>query len=268
MAYRLVELIRASGFAGIVGQSFRWHVTGAASGASMRQYLILSWSISGVPSNPLPVYNDNSTVTLTVTFNRGARAYHIQRNTSAAWSISASAAAPGAAASIVSVTAGGSPLGETHTVGLRVRGCYSGSPTISVAGFQSASTQPANAFTDPWPASWQSITGASTPTGQSEITVELQYSPDIGGFNPNFVYSFPMTVFNRAVEMDTEWHANSSYTSLVSASANFDLLNSALYPSTPAGLLPGESITLYLRYRTKGTTTWTNHGPVTCFDGR
>ena len=263
MPRTLQELIVASGNAGSSGQSFLGHVLGAAAGVESDDYLITAVGFTGEPDPDAPGgYPDNTLFNVTATFTRAAQAYRIQRNTSAAWSLPIAGGA-GATATVETFSAAGSPSGATHALGIRVRGAYGGSPTVGASGAQPAALEPAVPASDPWPVRWTAtVTGGGS--GQSSLTISPSYAPDLGGFNPALAgASWPLVVNNRgwnASAFEFEWHSTSAFNSLVSSAAVFDLLSSALYPSSSLGLLPGESITLYLRYRQVGAGSWTSFG--------
>lgn len=266
------ELIIAGGHDGSSGQSFLGHVPGAASGVESDDYLITAVGFTGEPDPDAPGgYPDNSLFNITATLTRAAQAYRIQRNVSAAWSFPLTVGGAGASATLESFSAGGSPSGATHALGLRVRGAYGGSATVGASGEQPEALEPGSPTTDPWPVRWTaSVSGGGS--GQSSLTIAPAYAPDLGGFNAPLVgASWPLTVDNRAwsaAAFEFEWHATSGYDSLVSSAAQFDLTSSGLYPSSSLGLLPGESLTLYLRYRLIGAGSWTNYGAVGYSDPR
>jgi hypothetical protein len=80
MPYTLFHLIKASGNAGTSGQSFRNHVTGAASGTKMSDYKISTANYAGEePTTEFP-YNHGEVFNMTLTFNgQGNHAHHIKR---------------------------------------------------------------------------------------------------------------------------------------------------------------------------------------------
>ena len=272
MPKTLFYLIKASGVASpTTGDSFDTDVPDSVAGAKITEYVlnVTNTLWTGTPTTPLPVYADNTLFNIEATFSRGSRFFNIQRNTSNAWavSVSGSGGPSGESGTLETFASTGSPNGATHQLGVRVRGRFSGS-SVSVAAVQRLQDEPPNPFTDPWPVYFQQNTGTPTPTGTTTLTLDLQYSPDTGMYNDFLADSWSFIMDNRPTLYDTEWHTNATYTNLVATANNFLLSNSGLYPSDPAGLKPGESITLYLRYKTAGTATWTNYGAVTCTDTR
>lgn len=257
----LQRLIIASGGVGVPGESFRNDVTGAASGARMSDYRLTAVGFSGEPAPEL-TYDDNDLFNVTATFTRGSRAHHIQRNVSAAWAVSIIGGPTGASATVETFTANGSPLGASHSLGIRVRAPYGGSPAISGNLTQPAALEPADPDADPWPVRLTFSVGGGG-TGTTAMTLEPLYVVDAGAFNTALTDAWPMTINNRSwstSDYECEWHGNSGFTDLLSTSATYDLTNSALYPSVPEGLFGGEEITVYLRYRLVGGSTWTEYG--------
>lgn len=80
MSKDLYTLIRASGNSGASGQSFKNHVTGAASGVSMTDYRVTGFtSVSGQPNAPgVTTYASPTTFDVYLTLVRGAKAYLIE----------------------------------------------------------------------------------------------------------------------------------------------------------------------------------------------
>jgi hypothetical protein len=75
--HSLYYLVRASGNSGASGQSFRNHVTGAATGVKMTDYIIHSWDATGLP-DPGTTYNSGTTFNLALSFVQGTQAGNIK----------------------------------------------------------------------------------------------------------------------------------------------------------------------------------------------
>lgn len=246
------------------------HIPGWDSLTDMASYLIPSVAYSGEPVPEVAV-SDNTLFNITATIERGGKAYLIQQNTAGRWSFSFPVGGTGVAATLESFSASGSPAGATHNLGLRLRSPYGGGASVSASLTQPTALQPADPFTDPWPVRL-SASLSGTGGGSSLVTLVPAYVPDLGGFNPTLnALQWSFTMNHRAwssSDFEVQWHANSGYSSLVSSLFSEDLTASSVYPTNTMGLLPGETLTLYLRYRLIGASSWTNHGAVTRVDSR
>lgn len=267
MSLNLIALIKAGGSSGASGQTFKNDVPGAAAGVRMTDYRISEVSFSG---EPLPDivggYNSGDTFNIVATFTRGSQAYRIQRNLSSAWTVSTlDSDLISSRASITSFSSSGSPSGATHSLNVQVTGSKSGTVTDAASGSQDTS----GLDTDPWPINQYSITFGGGSGGQSEIELVLQYNPDSAAFNPvldnldsfGAGWKFMMDRSSySASDFDIEWHGNSSFTDLVITGATLPghLLDS-YYPTSMDGLMPGESLTMYVRYRPVSGGAWTKY---------
>lgn len=261
----LQSLLVAGGALGVSGEDFLSDVPGAAAGVEMDDYEITGASFSGNPLDDIVGgYSSNHLFSIVASISRNSKASLIQRNLTTAWSFSVTGGS-GASATKESFVSGGG--GATHTIGVRVRGATGGTPNVT-----GSTSQPDFATdSDPHYVRFSAV-GSSSGAGQSALTLHATYSPDLGGFNPQIAASWPFTMDDRALttsDFQFQWRtASGGGGTLVSSSAAFDLTNSALYPSVPEGLLPGESITLYLRWRVGSSGSYTEEGPITCNDPR
>lgn len=303
MTLNLRELIKASGGAGINGQSFRSNAapdTGEpplVDTASVRQYLIedFAWTGSVPVIDIVGNYASSSLFNITATFTRGARAFLIQRNTSNAWNFFAT---EGVTVSIETFTSNSG--GASHDIGLRCLGPLNASPTMS----HNAVSDGTGGTNDPDRVTFTATPGNLGGVGFTETFVSQYYDPDTADFNPEIAKDSGAARFNFRIDnrgytadadFDYEWRtATNGGGTLIASTRSFNLETDfgwnpgggdiALvyptaweYPDSPYssnnGLLPGEtSQEIYLRWRVKpssgGNGTWSNYGPVTHTDPR
>jgi hypothetical protein len=271
----LVELIKASGNAGIAGQSFKGNVTPTQAvsdmtGFSMSSYLLgTDGSVTGTPLLPNEwTYPSGTTFTLVQNFaSYGANFYRIRRNGVAPWY----------------------PMGTIeHTLNSATWDEVNDNVTLSVTcyGDYDPATAPGiSAFTPYWqgytspnvPAGSgaeyvevkPAVTGGVSASGTDDRTLQLWFDPDIAQFNPTFTTaSWSLRIQRRAYPAWTtinEWeiHTTSGYNNLLGT-------NTYVFTSYPQ-----DNYTVgYVRYRLKteyngGTPgSWTNYGAVTWYDTR
>lgn len=262
-ARTLRNLIRASGFAGIAGQSFRNHVLGAASGAKMSDYRSGGISTSGEPAPNGVTYNDNAGFTVTVSLGGSARWSYIKNVGAGKFSITPSLSPDGFAVVSPASTVNAA---DPSSASFSVRAPYNGTRTTSGSVWFTGYVQPARpATTGPEPAQFYGIVTSDPPTGTSNVSVQMGYWPDAvqDTFNPFMSVTWPFTMNNRQYPTDTaqfqwEWYNNPSYTGTpVSTSPTYSFTTS-----------PGTTMDLWLRTRLVGTTIWTNYGLVHWADPR
>lgn len=270
--YTLRDLIRASGYAGTSGQSFRNNVAGAASGAKMSDYKCNGWAFStgGTAPDTAPVggaYDGTQTFDMDIDFTQGSRASYIKRT--------------GAMLVFDPLTSSNGAGYEAHVVSQSVVGAASGSHVqISVTppyatgtgssitkgtpwyvGYTNPSMPPAGMGTMQVRFFVQFTNGTNTPVVVN-TQFQFSYTPDIGPFNPTLVKEYINIPFHKRLDTlldyDIEYHANSTYTSLAGGGVSFDVDTN-----------PGDSFTYWIRYRLKGSTgSWTNLGSETWHDAR
>jgi hypothetical protein len=264
MTHKLNELIRASGYAGTSGQSFRNHVAGAASGAKMSDYLITAWALSDTP-NPAPFspYADNTTFYLDPQFTQGVRASYIKR-VGAVFVVSGSGPY-GFSATAVTNNAVGAATGSQLRV--LVRSPFSSEQVITTGTPWYVGYSPRGSSYPPpgsgtVPVDFLAQTTYASGSGQQTCSFGVGYTPDAGGFNPDLpsqFYNFPIA--NRIeglADFDHEWHSNSTYTSLVSSASSFQIMSAPAY-----------SVTYWYRYRRKiSGASWVQLGAVNWSDTR
>lgn len=273
----LRELIMAStGVTALAGESGRVDVTGAASLATAREYLLNGISWSGQPDLAyFGGYADAHAFAMVATFDRNARFYHIQQNLLNRWSISVTdtsfSPVAGASGILSAFSSAGSPAGATHSLTATIRGAFNGTPSASP---NYSVAEPADPFFDPWPTTWISGVSGGTPSGQSLLRLQLSYNPDRGGFNTAVATNWDFYMNNRAYEMEVNWFKTlAHYNAAVAGTAGWEMnivstaasINpsgiTGIFPTSDLGLYLGESATLWLRYRSAGGS-WTNHGAV------
>lgn len=256
------------------GDSMRNHLTGAASGDPLSDWLITdldNWV--GKPDYPATTYGNDVTFNETFDVVRAAKAANIQRIGAVLVTQAKPGGGPGSSVSFTSQNVSG----PTGSVAVRVIGPTNPGGTLS---------QPTNT---PW---WLEYAWPSGPPtdgnpypilfsagfvgdggGTTDMGYQIYYDPDTGVFSPrvwepegsdgdppsDWVLA---KVSNRAAvagDMEFEWHLNSSYTSLHTTG------QTAVYNQS----FEGEDVTLYLRARRTGSgDSWINYGAITFNDTR
>lgn len=277
MAYNLRELIKASGYAGTSGQSFRNHVTGAASGVGMRDYLINTATWTN-PFEPLPtIYDSPALAYATISFaDMGDLAGAIVNRDVSAWQVQATVldGGSGEAATITGVewyTDHPTNNAEAY-VGISVDGPYAiGIPTVSTYVWYRDYTEPdrpADGDTDPYVVDFSVISGSVPAAGTGLVQLALSLTPDRFGaaFNPpqsnaSVLGDWTLTIDRRdnpGQQIEAEWYSDSSYSTLVSTNLTYTISSS-----------PNTSVSYWARYRNSGSSdTWTNIGEVNWQDPR
>lgn len=260
MSYSLRDLIRASGYAGVAGQSFRNHVSGAGAGAAMSQYKCNGWTFSGEPV-PEITYDEGQAFTIAVDFSQGTYADWIKR----------------AGSGLVAITAGLSPYGfdvynqastvvgpaTGSSVSFNVHAPYASGYSLSGGAYFTGyipPDEPANS--DPADVTFTGRVTAESPTGSDSVSVQISYAPDIGPFNPTLTHEFPFAMYRRSAstnlaDYDWQWYSDAGYTTLVTTSAAFVVTSN-----------PGDSTTYYLKAKSKASGTYTTVGAVIFVDDR
>lgn len=277
MGKNLVELIKASGNAGVAGQTFKGNVspTQAVSdmtGFSMSSYLLgTDGSVTGIPLLPNEwVYDSETTFTIVQNFaSYGANFFRIRRDGTAPWN----------------------PLGTVqHTLNSVTWDEGNANVTLSVTclgEFDPATAPGVSTFLAYWqgytvpnvpPGSGAEyvvlapvVTGGVSPSGTDDRTLQFIFDPDIAQFNSSFTTgSWPLRISRRAYPGWTtlyEWelHSTSAYTDDPPLSTNTYVFVSYPQDNYPLG---------YVRYRIRaqyngGTAgAWTNFGLVSWSDTR
>ena len=264
--YTLRELIRASGYAGVAGQSFRNNVAGAGPGAKMSDYKCNGWSFASEPA-PEIFYSEGQGFTISVDFSQGSRASYIKRLGNA-----------------IVINPGIAPFGfDVYNKSSNVVGAASGSsvsfnvhaPYASGVLFDGGAwytgfTSPAK----PGDSSTADVTFtgkvfAESPSGTDAVSVVISYAPDIGPFNPTLTKTFSFTMNRRAAstnleDYDWEWYTPSNF-----ATYGYDGVH---YMATTSGIVipsnPQETHTYYLRARDHRGGSWVNIGAIEFYDDR
>lgn len=266
MARTLKDLIKASGNTGVSGQSFRVHVTGAVTGAKMTDWNISASSYSGHPTElggPLSggAYNDATVLSVTNTITRGSRAHNIQRNLLSDYIPVTTSG--GGSVLLSAFSSGGTPTGATHAFSATLRGdTVTPTPVYSATGVNAPGSDP-----NPVLFSISITNGGTAATSQ---TVNINYAPDGGPYNPTILTTWSYSIMPRTwatTDFDVEWHSNTTYTGLLSTLYEYQASTVPPYPTNPNGLAPNETATAYLRYRRTGTSgAWTNIGAVSYYN--
>jgi hypothetical protein len=266
-AFTLRNLIRASGFAGVSGQSFRNHVTGAGSGAAMSQYKITAWSFTGTSNLPStsPLggsYEDGHVFSnIDIVFTQGSRAFNIKRT--------------GAAMTV----AGSGPYGFSVTASQSIVGGATGSLVTFTcrSPFSSEQVITGNAWYNGYnrpnlpPSGSGSVqvdftanTTSSTASGVQNCQILCTYVPDIGDFNPTLTQNYVNIPFANRIEQvgdfNYEWRTTSSRStgSVVGTSPTLSIQSA-----------PGYSVSYWLFYQRKlSGSAWLGAGSVDWTDSR
>lgn len=267
MGRTLYGLIRASGYSGAAGQSFRNNVAGAATGVRMSEYVLLglvNWSSSDYSAG-VDVANGG---VLHFGFDFDAHPNWLNIRLPNAWdanqlyAVNTAESDPQAECLIESLS---QPSGFTsgNTFIARFYGRY-----FAPGGAWSFSSEAArySDFSGAYPAMEEppdfndydyfvsvnfNYSGASTPPYYAE-NFDFVYPNDAGEFNPAFTHSIQVDVQARLLpppSVEVQWSLDSSYTDLTafdnSTSYNF-LANKGMAP-----------ITVNYRYRFGGSGSWT-----------
>lgn len=271
MARTLKSLIKASGNAGTTGQSFRNHVAGAATGAKMSDYNLTGWSFSAPPTNGA-TYTGNQNFGGNITFTQGSRATYIKRIGAVMVDPNAVGAVGGIGGSLTMTVNSivGAATGSTYNVLLKPG--YNGLSSSAAGnpgwfdGYTSP-TAPADSNADNV-TMFGSLNSPAAASGFQAVSWADVYIPDqlsaldSARYNPQLVASRSINMNNRAettADWLWEWHSNSSYTSLVSASLTLTFTS-----------LPNTTHVYYLRAQRilSYTAIWDSIGAVTFTDPR
>lgn len=264
---QLRPLIEASGYGATGGQSFRNHVLGAAVGAFMSFYELFgwtNWASSDYSSSTL--YPSGSVIHFTFDFTANSYWTQIRRPASEMQAAMESDTNADASLSVVygAGTSGNSAavtlLGVqiTNPSGMSIYKNY----FTDFNGTNATNGEPPPDNND---YQWEIDPEATYPaTNVYDLhTLTLTY-PGEGGldgaFNDPLTQSYSVQVGRRLnpAALEYEWHANSTYTSLVSTNAQLTFMAGA---SNYTG-------DFWLRYRVVGNSTWTNYGQVHWYDPR
>lgn len=259
MPKNLVQLVKASGGAGVATENFRDDVTGAGDGIGMLDYVISAWAFGNEPA-PESSYNSGQVFAETVSFTQAVQAHNIKRTGDVV---------------VVSGT-GGNPAGSSVSVASNIVSADTGSginvtvvsginPSgITVGGdawFDGLTEPDEPAGEDPEAIRFKAQVNGGAGSGSQTVQWSLQYNPDDGPFNDTLTRNQQATMNNRDAvigDYEVEWHANSSYTSLHSNAAEF-IWNQTTFD---------EDKTFWLRWRRAGEVSWTNFGAVDFVDPR
>ncbi|MBA3853326.1 MAG: hypothetical protein C0503_02865 [Gemmatimonas sp.] len=260
------------------GDSMRSRVVNV-DGARQREYLLNGVTFGGsIPVDDLPGgYGGSTLFAVTATFTAGARFNEIRNQTAGAWSFSISGGT-GADVTLESYAA----YPDYDALGVRIKGAHDGSPS---AGTPSAVSD-GGGGTGPKAVTFSAVVLNLGGAGQTLLTVTPQYNPDGGPFNPALLFNgsgqpwrgyFDNRGYDQDADFDYQWRTGASGGgALLSTNRVFYLTTDSaneVYPSDPAGLLPGEAAnTIYLRWRIKpasgGNGTWNEYGAVNHTDPR
>ncbi len=285
MARNLKNLIIASGYAGVAGQSFRNHVTGSGTGTAMSDYNMGSptWSnaftqlLSGAPY-PTPYTKTDLTLTLGL-FN--SKAYTIQSKNLSNWTLSVISPGGTASGSLNSI----SWASNVATLNLTLFGeLTTGTPTTAVSVWYNPASYPSGWLNyapylpygydgnttatgtscDPDCTTSYNVTFTFTvngvgASGSADSEIYLSYAPDnysagynasIYGPGPTGGSSWSITQNRRdgntPVVTAIEWATDSGFTNVVSTSTTYTISSDN-----------NTTATVYLRYKLDGAGSWT-----------
>ncbi len=296
MARNLKNLIIASGYAGVSGQSFRNHVTGSGTGTAMSDYNMgsPSWTngftqlLSGAPY-PTPYTKTDLTLTLGL-FN--SKADKIQSKNLSNWTLSVISPGSTASGSLNSI----SWSGNIGTLNLTLFGeLTTGTPTTNLTRWYQGYTSPYVPFettigppytcttlencgncvsdcTTSYNVDFTFSVNGISASGSADSDIYLSYAPDnySAGYNPP-IYgpgptggsSWSITQNRRdgsiPVVTSIEWATDSGFTNVVSTSTTYTISSDHL-----------ANVDVYLRYKLDGAGSWTEHpsNPINWTDPR
>src|SRR5690348_9138175 len=219
----LLNLIKASGYAGTSGQSFRNNVTGAASGAKMSDYNLYAWVFGGTQPSTSPLgasYVGTTDFAMTFDFTQNSRANYIKR-IGAALTIDADIPGnPGGySASIVAQNVVAAVSGSSVTVRVvpPLGSAPSGAIVLAQPWFTSYTypNQPPSGSGSQPVKMGVAVSSGGGGTEVRNIHFTLSYAPDIGPYNPTISQAYVNIPFTtRADTLDDfeyEWHTTSAY---------------------------------------------------------
>lgn len=293
MPRNLRALIIASGYAGTAGQTFRNHVAGAASGATMRQYIMESpaWANAPSSSTVYPATQNFGSMTLTIN-TYGSRASNIHNTATGAWSLSYISPLNTASVVLNSV----SWASNVCTLNFTLYGeITTGSPTVNASVWYATSAYPSG-----WPTADPNLpygsSGNTDPTncspdcttsflvtfsftaspvaasGNTTNDLRLAYTPDnyAAGFNPNLYGPGPGGGPSYSVQQDrrpgatvtidaVEWASDAAFTTIVGTGQTYSISSDNTTTAT-----------VYLRYKLNGASSWTEYpsNPINWQDPR
>lgn len=223
MARTLKTLIQASGNSGAVGQSFRNHVTGAATGAKMTDYILSAWGFSGGVPAPELTYTTSQAFAMNIDHTQGSRAFNIKR-TGAVVTESDISVPLGATIALSSNNTVAASTGSTITV--TVGAPYNPAATaVCNSGWFDGYTYPsAPGDQAAHPVTMYHTLSGAGGSGTQHVTWYLIYQPDIPGFNPQLMTSFDANFNNRAettADWEFQFYSDSGYTTLVGSSVSY-----------------------------------------------
>lgn len=256
----LLHLIKASGFSGVSGQNFLNHVTGAASGAGMVDYNLISWDLDQDDPGDGGETELTSPQSWALTFalTKNSRFHHIQRTDSGAVGVNISSggvSVPGSSASLSSIAITATQVAFTLNVASKpIPGAQPNSTIASYHNpgvwgvgkwFANASypTLPGGSNAESIEFFLDTTSGVGSP-GSQVYDVDVHYTPDNGPYNPTLTDSYPILMEDRVVtlsDFEIQW---SNDASTVASTGNYHTrLQSAF----------GESFSVYYRYRYAGS---------------
>jgi len=262
----LRELIRASGSAGLDGQSFKSNVKGAGTGVSMRSYLLgIPAAYGGQPQPPAEItYTSGTSFNYDIFWSAYGENFNQIRNGLSSWQQF------GTAEMTINSATWSESLGKV-TLNFTVFGEYdpNTSQRLDTFGAQYENNgtptgqEGFNVVIIPF------LVGGTTPSGADNLTVQFYYDPDTAFFNPTVLTStFTMRITRRAFP---SW--NVMYEWEVWRDGTYDGTD-ALFGINGFSTLSfsGTTFTYYVRYRLRsqygGNGTWTNFGAVQWMDPR
>lgn len=249
------ELIHGGNQNADSGEGFRNNVNGAASLEGTRSYRLISATMGGgVPQPPgEAVYGpSDASFAMTLTVNRNANFWRIQRLLQSAWSVYTVGGNGTASVSITSFSWSGSPNGASLALTLTAKAPVTGSISVTGSASHVGGTPPNN---NPTPVQF-SLGVSGGGTGTQDFDIYADWIPCGGNFEFTQSFNWPVRFNFRAYDtsdIEIQWFDTASDrsngTNVRTTSASYIPGASPPYPSNSGGTVGGESMTLYARWR-------------------
>lgn len=261
----LIHLIKASGFAGVSGQNFLGHVTGAASGVGCdaKDYYVTAWTRDqDAPGNDgEDELTSPQSFVLTYQLTKGSHFHHIQRTDSGSVGVflsSGGVGVPTASATLSSIAITSTQVGYTLNVAAKARD--GAGPTSSIASWQNPGVWGAGKWfrdysyptlapvgtAEPILFILDSVSAAGSPTSQV-YDVDVHYIPDNGPYNSTLGETYHLLMEDRTPtigDFDIQWSNDGSTVAGTGISHE------------RAQTVSGESFSVWYRFRYVGGSSY------------
>lgn len=261
MPRTLLYLIKASGYSGTSGQSFRYHVAGSpTTGTKMSDYNCTAWTRDqdAPGNNGETLLSSPQSFVLTYQLTKGSKFSSIQRTDSGsvgAFMSSSGVGVPGASCSLSSIGITSTQVG--YTLNVASKPTPGAQPASNISSWQNPTVYGATK----WFADYSYPTLAPVGTAESiafaldttsspgspgsqVYDVDVHYTPDIGPYNSTLTETYHLLMTDRVTtlgDFDIEWSNDGS--TVASTGAFHTRLQSVAY----------ENFTVYYRYRYAGS---------------